>query len=107
MASPALTNFEIQKYDQNKQKFNSAYSRNNLSKINDRGYIINIDECESIGTHWIAVYVNAEYVTYFEKVEHIPEEIKKFIRNKKNIENMVEENISQEFRLKNIDETRN
>ena len=46
--------------------FNGVYSKNNLSKIKDRGYIINLDEYESIGTHWIALYVNAENVTYFD-----------------------------------------
>ena len=30
-----LTNFEIQMYYPNKPKFNGAYSRNNLPKIND------------------------------------------------------------------------
>ena len=55
-----LTNFEIQKYYQNEPKFNGIYSRNNLSKIKDGAYIINLDEYESIGTHWIALYVNAE-----------------------------------------------
>ena len=79
-----LINFQIQKYYQNEHKFNGVYSRNNLSKINDGAYIINLDEYESIGTHWIAFYVNAENVTYFDSfgVEHIPNEIKKFIRNK-------------------------
>ena len=49
-----------------------------------RAYIINPDEYESIGTHWIALYVNAENVTYFDSfgVEHIQKEIKKFIGNK-------------------------
>ena len=28
-----LTNFEIQKYDQNEPKFNGVYSSNNLPKI--------------------------------------------------------------------------
>ena len=28
------------------------------ARINDRTYIIKLDECESIGTHWIALYVN-------------------------------------------------
>ena len=71
-----LTNFEIQKY-QNEPKFNGVYSRNNLCKIKDGAYIINLDEYESIRTHWIALYVNAESVTYFDSfgVEHIPEEI--------------------------------
>ena len=29
-----LTNFEIQKYDQNEPRFNGVYSRNNLPKKN-------------------------------------------------------------------------
>ena len=84
MMSHPLTNFEIQKYYQNKPKFNGVYSRNNLSKIKDGAYVINLDEYKSIGTHWIALYVNAENVTYFDSfgVEHIPKEIRKFIVNK-------------------------
>ena len=79
-----LTNFEIQKYYENELKFNGVYSRNNLSKIKDGAYIINLDEYESVGTHWIALYVNTKTVTYFDSFggEHIPKEIKKFIGNK-------------------------
>ena len=46
--------------------------------------MINLDEHESIGTHWIALYVNAKNETYFDSfgVEHIPKEIIKFIGNK-------------------------
>ena len=72
-----LTNFEIQKYDQNERKFNDVYSRNSLPKIKDGAYVINLDEYKSIGTHRIALYVNAENVTYFDRfgVEHVPKEI--------------------------------
>ena len=58
------TNFEIQKYHQNEPKFNGVYSRNNLPKMNDGAYVANIDEYESIGTYWIAIYVNGDNVTY-------------------------------------------
>ena len=51
MPTHPLINFEIQKYYQNEPKFNGVYSRNNLSKIKDGAYIINLDEYESIGTH--------------------------------------------------------
>ena len=34
-----LTNFEIQKYYQNKSRFNGVYLRDNLQKIKDRTYI--------------------------------------------------------------------
>ena len=48
---------------QNLMVFNS---RNNLQKTKDGAYVINLDEYESIGTHWIALYVNAENLTYFD-----------------------------------------
>ena len=34
-----LSNFDTQKYYQNETKFNSVYSRNNLSKIEDEQFI--------------------------------------------------------------------
>ena len=90
MLAYPLTNFEIQKYYENEPEFNGVYSRNNLSKIKDGSYIINLDEYESIGSHWIALYVNENNATYFDSfgVEHIPKEIKKFIENKSIITNI-------------------
>ena len=69
--------FEIQKYYQNKTKCNGVCSRNYLSKLKDGVYIINPDEYESMGTHWIALYVNAKNITYFDSfgVEHVPKKI--------------------------------
>ena len=57
-----LTNFEIQKFYQNEPKFRSIYSITNLSILKDKAYIINLDKYESIGTHWIALYVNSKNV---------------------------------------------
>ena len=76
MAPHLLTNFKIQKY-QNEPSFNGVYSINNLSKIKDEVCVINVDEYKSIGTHWIALYVNGDNVTFFDSfgVEHIPKEI--------------------------------
>ena len=84
-----FTNFEIEK-NQNEPKLNGVYSRNNLSELKDGAYIINLDEYESVGTYWIALYVNAENVTYFDSfgVKHSPKEIRKFIRNKNIIANI-------------------
>ena len=56
MSPHLLTNFEIQKYYQKEPRFNGAYSKNNLSKIKDGAYIMNLDEFESIGTHSTALY---------------------------------------------------
>ena len=77
MSPHPLTNFEIQKYYQNEPKLNGIYSRNNLSKIKDGAYTINLDDYELIGDHWIAFYVNVKNVTYFDSfgVEHIPKKL--------------------------------
>ena len=79
-----LTNFEIERYYQNERKFNGIYSWINLPKIKDEASVVNLDKFKSLGTHWIALYINVENVTYFASfgVEHISKEIKKFIRNK-------------------------
>ena len=65
-----LTNFEI-KNDKNEPKFNGIYSRN-------KWWVGNLDEYESMGTHWVALYLNTENVTYFDSfgVEHIPDKLK-------------------------------
>ena len=79
-----LTNFEIQKYYQNEPRFNGVYSRDNLPKIKDCVYIINLGEYSDIGTHWVALYVHNDDFTYFDSfgIEHISKEIKIFINNK-------------------------
>ena len=85
-----FTNFEIQKHyknhakqsSKNKKRFNGVYSRYNLpDKIKDGAYIINLHEYSDIGTHWVALYVYNDNVTYFNSfgVEHILKEIKTFI----------------------------
>ena len=44
---------------------------------------MNLEKYESIGTHCIDFYMNAENITYFDSLgfEHIPKEIRKFIGN--------------------------
>ena len=80
-----LVNFEIQKCYQNVPRCNGVYSRNNLPKtIKDRAYVINLDEYADVGTHWIALFCNRSEIIFFDSfgVEHVPEEIKKFIGHK-------------------------
>ena len=45
---------------------------------------MNLDEYSDIGTYWIALYLKDNDITYFDSfgVEHIPKEIKAFIKNK-------------------------
>ena len=85
MSAHPLTNFEIIKYYENESILNGVYSRDNLpNKIKDGAYVINLDGYSDIGTHWIALYVKNKDITYFDSFggEHIPKEIKAFIKNK-------------------------
>ena len=69
----------------NEPRFNGVYSSDNLFKIKDGTYIINLDEYSDIGNRWVTLYMqNDNDVTYFDSfgVEHIPKEIKTFIGNK-------------------------
>ena len=86
-----LTNFEIIKYYENESRFNGVYSRDNLpNKIKDGAYVINLDEYSDIGTHWIALYVKNNNITYFDSfgVEHIPKKFIKFTGRKNVITNI-------------------
>ena len=84
MSHHPLTNFWNTKVLSNKPKFNDVDSRNNLPKIKDGAYVINLDKFKSIETHWIALYVNGNNSIYYNSfgVEHIPKKRKRFIRNK-------------------------
>ena len=73
------------KYYENESRFDGVYSRDNLpNKIKDGGYVINLDEYSDIGTYWIALHVKNNVPAYFYSfgVEHIPKEIKTFIKNR-------------------------
>ena len=68
-----LTNFEIKIYYENELRFNGVYYRDNLLKTIEKGaYVINLDEYADVGTHWIALYVKDNEITYFYSfgVEH-------------------------------------
>ena len=64
-----LTNIEISEYYKNEPRFNGVYSRNNLSnKIKKGAYVINLDEYEHTGTHWVSLFVKPKYTVYFDKL---------------------------------------
>ena len=89
-AASCIKNFWKTTYYQNEPKFTGACSINNLSRIKDGAYVINLDEFTSIRTHCIALYVNGNNIMYFDSfgVEHIKKEIKKVIGNKNIITNI-------------------
>ena len=62
-----LTNIERNEYYGNEPRFNGVYSRNTLpNKIKQGAYVINLDEYENTGMHWIALFVKTNEVIYFD-----------------------------------------
>ena len=59
-------------------------------KIKDEAYVINLDEYADVGTPCIALFCKRNQIVYFDSfgVEHVPEELKKFIGNNNIIANI-------------------
>ena len=80
-----LTNFEIREYYKNEPRFSGVYSRNNLPKTIKKGvFVINLEEYENVGMHWVALFVKPKCTVYFDSfvIEHIPKELEHAIGNK-------------------------
>ena len=86
-------------YFKDLKRFNGVFSRNNLQKLKNGAYVINLDHSENTGTHWIVVFVKSNEVIYFDSfgVEYIPKKIMESIKNK-NIKTSV-------FRIKDNNST--
>ena len=110
-----LTNIEINEYYKNEPRFNGVYSRNDLpNKIKKGAYVINLDEYENTGTHWVSLFGKPKYTTessssertiYFDSfgVKHIPKEINKFINNDTTKSSSLERIKSNIFRIQAYD----
>ena len=87
-----LTNIEVSEYYKNEPRFDGVSSRNNLPKTIKKGaYVINLDEYENMGTHWVSLFVKANKVIYFDSfnIEHIPKEINKFMKKPSSLKRTV------------------
>ena len=76
---------KVKEYYENEPRFNGVYARDNFPKTIKKGaYVVNHDEYADVTTHWIALYAKNNEVVYFDSFgfEHVPKEIKKFIRHK-------------------------
>ena len=79
------------KYYEGDNRFQGVHPRDDLPPVIKTGaYVINLDDMDGPGTHWVAVYCKYKKVTYFDSfaVGHIPEEVKIFVGDKKIRSNM-------------------
>ena len=56
-----LNNIEITNYFNDEPRFNGVFSRNNLARIKDGAYVINLDDKNSKGTHWFSLFIHKKY----------------------------------------------
>ena len=54
-----------------------CFSKNNLARIKDGGYVINLDNEKSKGTHWVSLYIDRNTAAYFDSfgIEYILQEV--------------------------------
>ena len=58
-------------------RFNEVFSRDNLPRIKDGVYVINLDDKQSKGTHWVSEFIDRNSSVYFDSfgMEYISEEV--------------------------------
>ena len=71
-----LKNIEIINYFNYEPRFNGIFSKNNLPRIKDGLYVINLDDKSRKGTHWVSLFTDRNTVVYFDSfgIRYIPQE---------------------------------
>ena len=64
-----LNNIEITNYFNCEPRFNGVFSRNNLPRIKDGTYSINLDDRNSKGTHWASLFMDGNTILYYDSFE--------------------------------------
>ena len=72
-----MNNVEITNYFKYEVRINGVFSRNNLPRIKDGAYVINLDDRNSKGTHWVSLFIDKNIAIYFDffGIEYIPQEV--------------------------------
>ena len=72
-----MNNVEITNYFKYEVRINGVFSRNNLPRIKDGAYVINLDDRNSKGTHWVSLFIDKNLAIYFDSfgIEYIPQEV--------------------------------
>ena len=57
----SLNNIKTTNYFNHKPRFNDAFSRNNLPRIKDGAYVINLDDKSIKGTHLVSLFTDKKF----------------------------------------------
>ena len=79
-----LSNIEITKYFNYEPRFNGVVSRDNLPRIKNGAFVIDLDEKQSKGTLWVSLLIDKYMVVYLDsfRIEYIPQEVLNKIKHK-------------------------
>ena len=72
-----LNNIEITNYFNYESRFNGVFSRNNLPRIKDGAYVINLDDKHSKGKRCDSLFIDANTAVNFDSfgIEYIPQDV--------------------------------
>ena len=75
---------KIANYFKYEPRFNGVSSRNNLPRIKDGAYVINLDDKNSKGAQWVSFYWQKNTAVYFDcfGIEYIPQKVLNKIKDK-------------------------
>ena len=80
---------EITNYFKYEPRFNDVFSRNNLPRIKDGAYVINLNVKELVkenskGTHWVSLFIDKNSAVYFDSfgIKYIFQEVLNKIKDK-------------------------
>ena len=76
-SAPSFKQYRDYLYFNYKPKFNGVFSRNNLPRIKDEAFVINLDEKKkSNRTHWLSLFIDKNTSVYFVSygINYIPQE---------------------------------
>ena len=85
-----LNNIEITNYFKYELRFNGIFPRYSWLRIKDGAYVINLDDKNSKGKHWVSLFIDKNIVIYFDSfgIEYIPQEVLNKIRDKSVTDNI-------------------
>ena len=79
-----MGNIETTKYFSYEPRFNIFFSINNLPRIKDGAYVINLDMKKCKGKHWVLLFIDRIAAVYCDsfRIECIPQEVVRKIKDK-------------------------
>ena len=79
-----VTNYDIDRYYKGNKRYGGCISREDVKKLDnkDKFYIVNLDDKDGVGTHWVGLYLDKPNVALYIDSFALdpPEEIVSFVK---------------------------